>query len=299
MNINISELKLKTIQWIKKSPRLYFWYLLIRNLILEFNRDGCLHLAAGIAFFGMFSIFPILLIIISILGYRFGHTESLNQIMSLLQQHLPAQADLIINNVEVLAKDRSKLGIAGLLILLWTGRGLFLALEYSLNRAWGNPNFRSVIGRNLLAFFLILTMSIVLGLSVVMSASFVYLEQIKIPVIDFALNQLSFWSVINKWIISTTIVMIIFILLFKMLPHTKVSFKEILPGAIFATICWKAAEFGYIWYMKNMANLSAIYGSIGGLLGVLLLFYIAAIVFLLGAEFNIVYLRIKYKKELH
>ena len=281
---------------IKDKPGLYFWYLLIKNTIMEFNRDGCLHLAAGIAFFGIFSVFPILLIIISIMGYQLGHEETIVRIMGFLQDYLPSQTNVIINNVQTIAADRGKLGIVGILILLWTGRGLFLAMEHSLNRTWGTPSYRSVIGRNLIAFFLIFMIGLILGISLILSAVIVYLSQRKIPVLNISLNQIAFWGIINKWLISTFLIFIIFLLLFKVLPHTKVSIREIMPGALFSTIFWKIAEFGYIWYMKNMANLSAIYGSIGGLLGVLLLFYIASIVFLLGAEFNIVYLRIKRRR---
>jgi len=288
--------KISLIRELKKRPRLYFWYMLIKNMILEFNRDGCLHLAAGIAFFGIFSIFPILLIIISILGFKLGHEETVVRIMGFLQDFLPSQTDLIIQNVETIARDRKAVGVVGLLILLWTGRGLFLAMEHSLNRTWGTPSYRSVIGRNLVAFFLIFMIGIILGLSLILSAIIAYLEQFKVPVLNFSLNQLALWGIINKWLISTFLIFVIFLLLFKVLPHTHVKIREILPGALFSTICWKIAEFCYIWYMKNMANLSAIYGSIGGLLGVLLLFYIASIVFLLGAEFNIVYLRIKHRR---
>lgn len=283
---------------IRKRPTIYFWYLLIKNTILEFNRDGCLHLAAGIAYFGIFSIFPMLLIIISIFGNQIGHEETIARIIQFLQDYLPTQTGVIISNVQTIAADSGKLGVVGFLILLWTGRGLFLAMEHSLNKTWGTPSYRSVIGRNLIAFFLIFMIGLILGLSLILSGVIVYLSQKKIPVLNISLSQLAFWGIINKWLISTFLVFVVFMLLFKVLPHTRVSLKEIMPGAVFSTIVWKLAEFGYIWYMKNMANLSAVYGSIGGLLGVLLLFYIISIVFLLGAEFNIVYLRIKHRRIL-
>lgn len=294
----IEELKLSFFNFIKKYPTLHFWYLMIKNMILEFGRDGCLHLAAGIAYYGIFSIFPLLIITISILGYKLGQPEAVARIREVMVNILPGQVELIMSNVETIAKDRSSLGILGILILVWTARGLFLAMEYSLNKTWGTPSYRSIIGRNMIAFFLIFTIGIILGISVSASAVIVYVNQLKVPILNISLNQLVLWGVINKWLVSTLLMLTIFLLLFKVLPHTRVKLREILPGAIFSTICWKLAEFGYIWYMKNMANLSAVYGSIGGMLGILMLFYIGSIVFLLGAEFNIVYIRMKYKREL-
>jgi membrane protein len=294
----IDEFKIKALNYIKKYPNLHFWYLMIKNMIQEFGRDGCFHLAAGIAYYGIFSIFPLLIITISIVGFKLGQPEAVARIREIMISVLPGQAESIMSNVETIAKDRGSLGILGLLILVWIARGLFLSMEYSLNKTWGTPSYRSVIGRNMIAFFLIFTIGIILGISISASAVIVYVNQLKVPILNISLNQLALWGVINKWLISTLLVFMIFLLLFKVLPHTKVRLREILPGAVFATICWKIAEFCYIWYMKNMANLSAVYGSIGGLLGILMLFYIAATVFLLGAEFNIVYIRMKFKREI-
>ncbi|MCE1248671.1 MAG: YihY/virulence factor BrkB family protein [Firmicutes bacterium] len=294
----IDELRLTMFNHIKKHPTIHFWYRMIKNMILEFGRDGCFHLAAGIAYYGIFSIFPLLIITISIMGYKLGRPEAAARIREIMTGILPGQADMIMSNVETIARDRGSLGILGILILLWTARGLFLAMEYSLNKTWGTPSYRSIIGRNMIAFFLIFTIGIILGISVSASAVIVYVEHLKVPVLNITLHQLAFWGVINKWLISTLLMFTVFLLLFKVLPHTKVKLREIMPGAIFSTICWKIAEFCYIWYMKNMANLSAVYGSIGGMLGILMLFYIASTVFLLGAEFNIVYIRMKYKREI-
>ncbi len=282
---------------IRAHPNLHFVYLLVRNTISGFGRDGGYHLAAGIAFFALFSLFPLLLVFISIIGFKIGTPEAIQQIHIFLNKIFPAKSSLIMDNIQIIAKDKSKLGLVGILILFWCGRGLFLALEYSLNRIWGTPSGRSVLGRNALAFFLIFVGGLILGFSMVLSAFIAFITNVRVPIINFSLSRLTFWGTLNNWILSTLLIFVIFLLLYKILPHSKVTLKEILPGALFSTVCWKIAEFAYIFYMSNMAKFSEIYGSIGGLLGLLFWFYIGSIVFILGVEFNLVFLRLKgYKK---
>lgn len=295
----MKHLKKRILDLLKKNRIVYYWFLLAKNTIWKFARDGCPVLAAGIAFFTMFSLFPIMLIGISIIGFKYGQPEAIARINEFLIKFLPGKSNIIINNIETIAHDRGTIGAVGILILLWTGRGIFLAMEHSLNRVWGISTRRSILGRSLTVFFLILMIGILLGISMFLSAIIAYLTQIKVPILNLSLSELSFWGAVNKWLLSTVLIFFIFILLFKVLPHKKFSIREILPGALFATICWKIAEFAYIFYMSNMGKLSEVYGSIGGILGILLWFYIAGLVFMLGAEFNIVFLRLKNSKSIN
>jgi membrane protein len=263
---------------------------------MEFAADSCPQMAAGIAYFIFFSIFPILLIGISIAGFRLDSPEALVNISQSLQQFLPPeQADFLIRNIEAITAARAETGIVGLVGLIWAGRGMFLAMEASLNEAWGNPPTRSFMGRNLVAILLIFLIGLALIASVMLSSIIGFLTTLEIPVLDFSLSELEFIGVLNRWIVSTFLIFLVFSVIYKILPHNKVTFRNIIPGAIFSTIVFKLAEFGYIWYISNMANLASVYGSIGSLIGILLWLYIGSIILLFGAEFNISYLRFRNK----
>jgi membrane protein len=289
----IDQLKISSRRWIREHKTLDFYYIILKNTLMEFAEDGGAHMAAGIAFFIFFSLFPILLIGISIVGYKFSSPSSMADIQQFLTQFLPAQADFLLANVQAISKARQQTGLLGLLGLLWSGRGMFLAMEYSLNKAWGNAPSRSFMGSNLLALSLIFIIGIILILIVAISSILTYLINLKVPIFNFSLSQLSLIVTINQWVISTLLIFLIFMVLYKVLPHSKLSIRDVVPGAVFSTIIWKIAEAVYIWYIANMANLAEVYGSIGSIIGILLWLYIAAAVFLLGAEFNISYLRRK------
>jgi len=250
-------------------------------------------LSSGIAFSALFSLFPLLLIAISLIGYKFSKPEVVSGVNEIIERFFPCQVDVIMQNVQTIANDSGKIGLVGILMLLWAARGLFLAIEYSINKIWGTPTSRSIIGRNLTAFLSIFIMGVVLYFSLILSTVIAFLTRLEIPVFNITLSKLSFWGSINKWLVSTIIIFIFFVVLFKVMPHTRIKVKDIMPGALFAAICWKISELSYIWYMSNMGRLSEVYGSIGGVIGVLLWLHITAIVFLLGAEFNLSYKIIK------
>ena len=126
-----------------------------------------------------------------------------------------------------------------------------------------------------------------------LSTGIAYITNLKVLYLSISHSQWKMIGGINRWPISTILLFVIFLILYKVLPHTRVMLADILPGALFSTIGWKSAEFGYMWYMSHMAKIAEVYGSIGGMVGILLWFYIAAAVFLLGAEFIIVNLRLK------
>ncbi|MFP4498650.1 MAG: YihY/virulence factor BrkB family protein [Vulcanimicrobiota bacterium] len=266
------------------------WYLIIENTVMEFGKDGGFHLSAGIAYFAMFSMIPILLIVISVVGYSISSADAIQAISNFVNRLIPGQSKLILDNVRTIAEDRGKVGLLGLLLLTWSGRGIFLAMEYSINRVWGNNSSRSVISRNILAFTLIFILFLVVIIFMLISTISTFLIKLKIPVLDISLSEISFWSSLERWGLSTLLVFVIFLLLYKILPHLDLTFGDVLPGAVLATILYKILEALYIWYISNIARLSQVYGSIGGLLGIMLWFFISSIVLLLGAEFCYVYL---------
>ncbi len=282
----------KIFSFIKKKPFLYYWLRLFKNTLGGFSHDGGFHLSAGLAFFALFATFPMLLLGISFLGFHLSHPEAIAGVTDYLNRFLPYQADTIIQNARSIANYRGRIGIAGFVILMWVSRGLFLALEYSVNQLWNLDSRRSYIHRNILAFALILSLTILSGLSLLTTTVIAYLTQLEIPILNISICQLSFYGQVNRFILSTMFVFLVFTILFKLLPHCRVTIKEIIPGALFTTILWKLAEMGYLWYMSNMARMQEIYGSLGGLFGVIFWFYIGAIVFSIGAKFCVVRLRL-------
>lgn len=281
------------LNFVETRPRLNYWYLILKNIILGLRQDGGLHLAAGIAFFALFSLFPILLISVSILGFKFNQPGAAPGMMEFLSDFLPGHMDIIMKNFEAIAKDREKIGILGILILLWAGRGTFLAMEYSLNRVWDLPSRRSIIGRNLVALSLIFILLMIAGSSMAISTVVAYLSQIKVPILNVRISEFAIYAALNKWIFSTLLIFVVFLVLFKVLPHCRITFRQAFPGALLATLLWKISDLCYSWYISNVARMSELYGSLGGILGVMLWFYVAAIIFLAGAKLNIVRLRLR------
>jgi membrane protein len=194
-------------QWLKQRPTLNRYFLIMKNTVMEFAADSCPQLAAGIAYFVFFSIFPILLIGISIAGFSIDSPDAIVNITESLRQFLPPdQADFLIQNIQAVRAARTETGIIGLLGLIWAGRGMFLAMEASLNEAWGNPPSRSFMGRNLIAILLIFFIGIALIASVMLSSIIGFLSTLEIPILGFSLSELEFIATLNRWIVSTLLI---------------------------------------------------------------------------------------------
>lgn len=253
------------------------------------RHDGPL-MAAGIAFFAFFSVFPLFMLSLAGLTYFIPLERALFYTHSLASMYLPVSTlDSIESNVRMVADDRTKISLTSLLLLLWSGRQLFRALEVSLLRTWDLPARRNLFHGNLLSMSLVLLCGAVASTGVLISLFFsaakTLMESWQVP----KLGWLSFdttvsFAWIHSWVIIPGLVMLIFLLLYTILPLRRVGLKAALPGAFFAAVAWKLSSLLYVDYMVWFGKLSSVYSGVFGIVGMLVFLYVEAVVFLLGAE---------------
>ena len=87
-------------------------------------------------------------------------------------------------------------------------------------------------------------------------------------------------------VLPIIIIFIVFIVLYSVAPNVKTKLKSVLPGAVFTSIIWLAGSFGFGWYISNFGNYSKTYGSIAGIIILLLWLYITSFIIIVGAEIN-------------
>lgn len=262
----------------------------LTTVLREYLRhDGPL-MAAGIAFFAFFSVFPLFMLSLALLTYVVPIDRALFYTHSLASMYLPVDMlTSIESNVRVVASDRGKIGLTSLLLLLWSGRQLFRALEVSLLRTWDLPARRNMLTGNLLSMVLVLLCGAVAASGVVISLFFSAAQTLMSKWHVPNLGRLSFdstvlWAWIHSWLIIPALIMLIFLLLYTLLPLRRVSFKAALPGAFFASFAWKISTLLYVDYMVWFGKFSTVYTSVFGIVGMLIFLYVESIVFLLGAE---------------
>ena len=262
------------------------------RVVSEFLADDGPFIAAGISFYAFFSLFPLVLISVAILSYIYTPEEAITGAIQLFALFVPQDMTAFLDsNVRELFKSGTKVGLTGILILLWSGRQLFRAMELALHRAWNIPQNRNWLVGNLLAIMLVLLCTgVVLGVgavSIFLTWIQHQLENAPLPQVmqqGWTLADAFVFQHIHSWIIVPGAVALIFLMLYMILPSQQVPVSMAIPGALFASIAWKFSSWVYLTYILKFGSQNPFYGTIWSIVGLLVWLYIEASVFMLGAE---------------
>ncbi len=240
--------------------------------------------SASIAYHCLLCTFPFLLLMTGLGGYYVKHRELAGRLTLILGRYLPMNPDFILHNLESISRAYGRVGFFSFLLLLWGSSGIFLPLEKALNRAWEAEKQRTWFRRQLLA----LGMAVVVGLLVMISSGVVgvnvYVDDwarrgghaFPSPIIAFLYRFLV--------VVSTfSLTLLMFIVLFKVLPNRPMHFREVLPSALLTAVFWEGVR-SLLTLLFPLFNFSHIYGSIGAVVALMTWAYFSSAVMLFGAQ---------------
>jgi len=252
----------------------------------EVIKDNIGLIAAGVAFYFLLAIFPMIAALLSIYGLIFDPAEAREQITALAGV-LPGEArSLLTEQTEQLTSgSRSALGFGALfsiLVALWSARKGTNAMTIALNIAYNEEDNRSFIRQLLLTFVLTLGLIIFFALSLaIVAAAPVALQLLGLgAVAEVALDIL-------RWPILGLIAVVALAGMYRFGPDpSSAKWRWLTPGAVMAVIFWLVTSGLFSWYVSNFGNYNEMYGSLGAVVILLFWFYLTAFIFLLGAELN-------------
>ncbi|MGH2398949.1 MAG: YihY/virulence factor BrkB family protein [bacterium] len=262
------------------------WPELIKRTVREIGEDNCLGLAAQLAFYFFLALFPALLFLVALVGYL-PIEDTLTQMLAALGTVAPGEVLALLRaQLEQLARGSHgsllTLGIAG---AIWSSSAAMVAIIDALNHAYDIDERRSWWKRRVVAIALTVTLAlfIVLSLALVLAgpsvaswvAGWLGLEP------AFALA----W-VIVRWPLMIFLVVFGVDLVYHFAPNRRGRWVWITPGSVLATGLWILTSFAFKFYVANLANFNATYGAIGGVVVLLLWFYVSGLAILVGAELN-------------
>ncbi len=261
------------------------------KVVIGFYKHDGPFLAAGISWYALLSVFPLLLISIAVLSHIVPTSlPAQNYTLQIAEIYLPPNiVKYLGETVTTLNHDSGKAGVFGLVALLWSGRHLFRALELSIHRAWRIPIRRSFLRGNFLAMSLIILCGGMTTAVAIANAILTWFETIlshvELPTFaGISLNQALFWKWFHSWIVTPAATFCIFFLLYLLLPTRRVSVMAVVPGATLAAILLKLASWVYLRFLETLVTLNPLYISIGSLAGLMLWLYVSSFVFMVGAE---------------
>ncbi|OUL19662.1 ribonuclease BN [Nostoc sp. T09] len=267
---------------------------LFQETFKEWSEDKASRLAAALAYYTIFSIAPLLIIVIAIVGAVFGEEaargEIVRQIQGLVGRPGAEFIETAIQNANQ-PQTGTIASIISILVLLLGATGLFNELQDALNTIWEvkpkpGAGMNNMVRQRVLSFAMVLGIGFLLLVSLVVSAGLSALVTFfsnLVPGVDFI------WQIVN-FLLSFAITTVLFGLIFKVLPDVKITWGDVIIGASITSILFSIGRFLLGQYLGN-GGFGSAYGAAGSLVVILAWIYYAAQILFFGAEFTQVYAR--------
>ncbi|MCJ7522310.1 MAG: YihY/virulence factor BrkB family protein [Dehalococcoidia bacterium] len=259
---------------------------LIVRVIHELGEDDASHMAAGVAYYAVLSLFPLVLGLIAILGIFLPAETIQEHLFEFFERNLPGATDVLEQNIEDVIRLRGAIGAISLLLLLWSASTMFGAISRTINRAWDVHKDRPFHIRKLRDLFMAIGVGALFLLSVGATSIFSILQAWDLPFVGIAADS-------GARVLGFIISLCIFLILYKFIPNTKTYWRYVWPGAVLAAILFEIGKSLFVFYIDRFATYESVYGGVASMIILLIWIYISAFILILGAEISAEYGRMK------
>ena len=263
---------------------IFFLYVLIKKM----DDDELIALSAQLSYSFVLAFFPFFIFLMNIIGYLRLDSQ---QVLIFLETLLPIEVYVLIQNIVkfvINTREGSLLSLS-LFLSIWSSSAGFRGVMRGLNKAYDVVDTRNYIVKIILSIvytiglvFLIILMLILVVFGGVIGDFFVrfFVDYVDVNIV------LNSWYIIRYTFIITLMVTV-FAIIYYYVPVVKnKKLSNVLPGAIFTTIGWILISIGFTYYVNNLSNYSALYGSIGAVIVLMIWLFLTAMIILLGGEIN-------------
>jgi membrane protein len=266
---------------------------LLKETALCWYADQCYRLGAALSFYALFSLFPLLLLLVSACGFLLGNEATtrasilayFDSVESVDVRHL---LDETLTSMQHNRTAGSVGAIVGLLTLMLGGSGVFAELDSGLNRIWRVPEAPSA---GALQSILVVVKERALAVVAVLAAGLLLLASLALSTILLALGSSSHGHLVEAWsfqVVELATITFGLATVFRILPKTAVAWRDVLGGAILTALLLAALKRLLSLYLIELLNYAA-YGAVGAILVLLTWIYLASQVVFFGAEFTHVF----------
>lgn len=242
---------------------------LLQAVYQKFNEAKSPFLAGSIAYSIFFSLFPLLLGTVAVFGYLLPDYPN---VLVQISEIFPTQGPAIAEIIQGVVAARGRLGAIAILLLLWSGTGLFMTLGQALDIVWRlppMPGWRAIARQYAIAFGLTLAIfPLILGLTILYGVAIA----LNLPGKAFILQGL-----------PVILITLCLLPIYHYLPSRKGPWGRALVAAIIAGPIWELLRRLFGWYLDHFSRINLVYGPIAGMVGFLLWLNLSAMIFLMGA----------------
>lgn len=273
---------------------------LLKEIFKGFVADRVLKLSAALSYFTLFSIAPMLVVIIGLCSIFLGKEAIEGEVFGMIKNYVGEAPAIQIQ--EVLIKTTLNYNniwatVLGGITLLFGATGIFGEIQDSINMIWGlktkpKKGWILLLFNRMLSFSMVLVLGFVLMVSLMLNALLkTFLDKLNNQLPDQLLEIMIYLDQVLMFIT----VMILFASIFKVLPDAKIKWRDVLAGAFVTALLFMGGKFLISMYLENNATISA-YGATGSIIVLLMWVYYSAIILYFGAEFTQVYAKFRGRR---
>ncbi len=254
-------------------------FTMFRVAIRDFRSSGP-HMAAGIAYWTLSSLFPLALAGIAVMGFFFPRPEHQEKIVDGVLGFVPISRGYLREVVQEVVNARGTLGLLSLGGLLWTGMTVFSAVRKGINNAWGVGKSRHFILER--------------GMDLVMLAAVAAIAFIVIIANTGTAGRLLADGATARalfHVLSAVVTLGAFLLLYRYVPNTHVVWRDVWLGAGVGALLFQGIQVGFAWFVSNFVGYNLVYGSLGALMAIMVWAYFSALALIIGAQVAFTYSR--------
>jgi len=274
------------------NERTHGWLGVLAGAAREALKPHSAITAAAIAYFALFSLFPITLLSISIASFSLGPLMDQQLIIQRLEFIAPALGLLLGQNIDEIIRARGPVTGVALVGLIWSASTVFYTFTHTLKEIWGVKQHRAVWKRRGLAILFVLTfVGPALFLTSFTGSMIAHLRTLLPDPIILIGSGVSL-------MLAILLDVALFMVLYMMLPHGASTWREILPGAIGAGFLWELAKKAFLSFISTYISVSnLVYGSVAAIIAFLAWAYVSGLIFLFGAYLSVAYFQLKQRQK--
>ena len=262
----------------------------LRRTVSEFMEDNLTDWAAALTYYGLLALFPALIALVSIVGLFADPQSTTQKVTDIVTEIGPASAaDTFSGPIESITSNRSAAGIllvVGLVVALWSASSYVGAFMRASNVIYETPEGRSIWKLRpiqMLVTLAIVLLVAVLALALVLTGPIV--DEVAEP-LGIGSTATTIWD-IAKWPVMIAIAIAVIAVLYYASPNVKLrGFRWVTPGSIVAVVVWLIASAAFAFYVANFGSYDKTYGTLGGLVVMLIWLWITNLALLFGHELN-------------
>ena len=258
---------------------------IFRIALASFQQEGGARGAAGMAYYTLFSFFPLLIVMVTIGTFFVDGAEASSKISQLVASVIPVSQKLVEVNLARALALRSSVGILGLIVLIWSGSKAFSMMVHQITSAWPETEQRSFFEKRLFGLAMVIVLILVLFALMISSTLLNVLVRYSgtIPGLDLLYNSWlwKFGAKVLYWAVP----FIFFYSLYRIIPMGRVPIRAASFSALCITVAWRVASNIFQWYLSSgLARYEVIFGSLSAIVVLMLWIYISSLILFFGAH---------------